>query len=116
MVKPTEKGNAVYAVAIGKLDDADYDRMLNLLRGKITTSGTVRWYFEMRDFDGWTPHAFWRDIEFDLKNKDKFERIAMVGENKWQKAMTEFMKIFSDVDMRYFDSDRAQEAKHWLAA
>lgn len=120
MIELTDRENVVYAVAHGKLDDADYDKMLGVLHSKISKYGKVRWYFEMRDFGGWTPDAFWRDLKFDVQNKDNIEKVAVVVENEWQKTMIEFTKLvtelFTNVDLRYFQSDETQVAKRWLSS
>lgn len=116
MLQITSKDHIVYMVAKGKLDDDDYDKILPLLRQKIEDHGKVSWYFQMEDFKGWSFNAFWRDIQFDVKNNNKMERIAIVGENKWQEAMTDFMKPFADAEIKYFDEDKAAEAKEWIEA
>ena len=114
MVQISSKDHIVYMMAKGKLDDDDYDEVLPLLRKKIEEYGRVSWYFEMEDFKGWSFNAFWRDIQFDAKNKSQMEKVAIVGENEWQEAMTDFMKPFADADIQYFDDDKASEAKEWI--
>lgn len=114
MVEIKENGNIVYMIAHGKLDDKDYDRMLPLIRQKIDKHDNIRWYFEMRDFKGWTASAFWRDVKFDLKNMDHLEKVAIVGENDWQKWMTKAMKPFTDAEIKYFDEKNAGEAGAWI--
>ena len=42
----------------------------------------------MKDFHGWDAGALWEDIKFDLKHFSDIERVAMVGEKKWQKGMS----------------------------
>lgn len=98
-------------VAEGKLDDDDYDRMLPFLTKKMDDFGEVNWYFQMKDFKGWSFNAFWRDVQFDVKDHNRLGKVAMVGENKWHEAMTEFMKPFTDAEIRYFKEEEAQAAR-----
>ena len=42
------------------------------------------------------------------------ERLAMVGEKKWQKGMATFCKPFTTATIRYFDHADAVEARKWL--
>lgn len=114
MILLKEKNNVVYAIAEGKLRDEDYDRMLPLLRKKVEEYGSVRWYFQMKNFEGWTFNTFWRDIQFDFKNNDKIEKVAMVGESKWHEAMTEVMKLFAKAEVRYFREEDSDEALGWI--
>ena len=60
--------NIVYTVAEGKLTNEDYERLIPLLQEKVRSFGTIRWYFEMKEFEGWSLSAMWRDIKFDFKN------------------------------------------------
>lgn len=102
-------------VATGKLDDADYDQMLPLLRQKTERHEKMNWYFQMKGFKGWTLHAFWRDIKFDLQNSSKLNRVAIVGEKKWHELMTDAMKPFTSADIQYFDEKEAEKAMEWIS-
>ena len=44
----------------------------------------------------------------------EFERLAMVGEEKWQHGMAIFCKPFTRATVRYFDHANAAEARKWL--
>ncbi len=114
MLQIEENRNIVYTIARGKLDDEDYDQILPLVRSKVKEYGKVSWYFQMEDFKGWTMNAFWRDLQFDFRNSDKMEKIAMVGENKWEEVMSDFMKPFTRAEIRYFDLKDKDEARKWI--
>ena len=49
--------------------------------------GKICILFEMEDFHGWKTAALWEDLKFDLKHFAAIERLAMVGDRKWQKGM-----------------------------
>ena len=49
----------------------------------------------------------------DLKHADDYEKIAMVGEKKWQEWITRFMKPFTNAEVRYFDLK--EKAKAWIS-
>ena len=74
----------------------------------------VRWYFEMENFSGWKFNAFWKDLKMDMSHADDYEKIAMVGDKKWQDWITQFMKPFTNAEIRYFDSEQKEEAKEWI--
>jgi hypothetical protein len=44
------------------------------------------------------------------------ERVAMVGETKWQHGMAIFCKPFTTAKVRYFDGPATDQAREWLAA
>jgi hypothetical protein len=114
MIQIETNENNLYMVATGKLTDKDYDQMIPLLRDKIEKFDKINWYFQMKDFKGWSLSAFWRDVKFDVKNKDRFKKIAMVGESTWQKVMTELMKPFTKAEIKYFNEMQAVVAKNWI--
>ena len=50
----------------------------------------------------------------DMSHADDYEKIAMVGDKKWQDWITQFMKPFTNAEIRYFDSEQKEEAKEWI--
>ena len=44
------------------------------------------------------------------------ERLAIVGETKWEKWMVTFCKAFTTATIRYFPSEHAAEARAWITA
>jgi len=59
--------------------------------------------------------ALWHDIKFDAKHFNDIERIAMVGETKWQHGMSVFCKPFTAAKLRYYDHSAIEEARDWLS-
>jgi hypothetical protein len=39
--------------------------------------------------------TLWEDIKFDVKHFNDIERLAITGENKWEKGMAAFCKPFT---------------------
>lgn len=106
--------NIIYTVAEEKLTDDDYERLIPLLEEKVRSYGKIRWYFEMKEFEGWSLSAMWRDLKFDFSNNENLERIAMVGNKDWEKQLTLLMKPFTGATIQYFDSSEKDEAKNWI--
>lgn len=106
--------NIVYTIAEGKLEDEDYNRIIPLLEEKISTFGKIRWYFEMKDFHGWSVSALWKDLKFDFQNRNRFDRVAIIGDKKWEKGMTKLMKPFTDAEITFFKSEDREKAKYWI--
>ena len=64
----------------------------------------------MHDFHGWTLGAVWEDVKFDLRHFSHIERLALVGDTKWEAGMAMFCKPFTTAKVRYFDESKAEEA------
>ena len=69
---------------------------------------------QMHDFHGWSAGALWEDLKFDVHYFRDIERLAMVGEKKWQKGMSKFCKPFTTATIRYFDRSQEDEARTWV--
>jgi len=98
----------------GKLVEADYEHFVNEFERLIRQHGKLRVLFDMDDFHGWDAGAAWEDIKFDIKHFTDIERLAMVGDKKWQHGMAIFFKPFTKATIRYFDHAEAAEARKWL--
>lgn len=106
--------NIVYTIAEETLTEKDYEKMIPLLNTKVELYGKIRWFFQMKNFTGWTPKALWEDIKFDVKNADNLEKIAMVGEKTWQDMMTDIIKPFTSANVKYFKESEVDKAKKWI--
>jgi hypothetical protein len=99
----------------GKLHDADYQNFVPQVDAAIAKQGKVRMLAQFHDFHGWDAKALWDDIKFSTTHCTKIERIALVGEEDWEKWMSTVCKPFTMAKIRYFDAGQLEEAKTWLA-
>ena len=107
-------GRLLAVHATGKLTSEDYAAFVPRVEGLIARHGKIRLLFEMHDFHGWTLGAFWEDVKFDLKHINHIERLAIVGEKRWQQGMSTFCKPFTTARIRYFSQDQIEQATEWL--
>ncbi|MGA9588634.1 MAG: STAS/SEC14 domain-containing protein [Salegentibacter sp.] len=114
MVTIEAKDNIIYSIAEDKLDDQDYDKIVPLLEETIRNFKDIRWYFEMKNFHGWTPSAMWEDAKLDFEHKDNFEKIAMVGSEKWEDWLSQLMKPFTKAEIKFFKLEEKELAKAWI--
>lgn len=98
----------------GKLTSADYDHFVPEFERLVGLHGKLRVLFDMTDFHGWDVGALWADTKFAIKHFADIERIAMVGETKWQHGMAAFCKPFTKATVQYFDHAEAASARAWL--
>jgi hypothetical protein len=111
----TSAPNIIAVRASGKLSTADYDAFVPEVERLIKQHGKVRILFEMHDFHGWELGALWEDTKFEIKHFSHIERLAMVGDKKWEKGMAAFCKPFTSAKIRYFDVAEEDDAKNWIA-
>ena len=80
----------------------------------IKQEGKLRVLCRMHDFHGWTMEALWEDIKFDVKHFADIERLAFVGDRKWEAGMAVFCKPFTRATIRYFDESEFEDAMSWI--
>src|SRR5262245_52036857 len=99
----------------GKLHDEDYKQFVPLVDAAVAKSGKVRLLAQFHDFAGWDLHALWDDIKFSTTHCTAFERIALVGEKKWEQWMAKVCKPFTMAKIQYFDAAQLDAARAWVA-
>ena len=115
-LKETNGGRVLEVQLTGKLAKDDYEHFIPAVERLVQAHGKIRMLVEMHDFHGWTAGALWQDIKFDAKHFADIERLAIVGEKKWQHGMAAFCKPFTSAEVRYFDRAAIDQARDWLAA
>jgi hypothetical protein len=98
----------------GKLHDEDYKQFVPGWEIITTAEGKLRLFLQFEDFHGWNMDATWDDFKLSPKHDSDFERIAIVGDRKWEKLMTRFAKPFIPATIEYFDRSEIAAAWAWL--
>jgi hypothetical protein len=99
----------------GKLHDDDYAHFQPEVESVIAEAGKVRLLAQFHDFHGWDLHALWDDVKFSTKHCADVERVALVGEKKWEEWMAKVCKPFTLAKVRYFDAGEIDSAWSWLS-
>ncbi|WP_442510383.1 STAS/SEC14 domain-containing protein [Novipirellula sp. SH528] len=98
----------------GKLKKEDYAHFTPEVEQAVKKHGKIRMLVEMHDFHGWTLGAVWEDIKFDVHHYSHIERLAFVGDKKWEAGMATFCKPFTAATVRYFDETKSDAASLWI--
>ncbi len=107
-------GKILMVKLTAKLTKQDYEHFSPEVNRLIGQYGKIRILVQMHDFHGWTMGALWEDIKFDLKHFTHIERLALVGDKKWEAGMAMFCKPFTTATVRYFDETKSDEASKWI--
>ena len=98
----------------GQLSAGDYDKLEPSVEKLMKSCGRIKILFIMQDFHGWEMGAVWEDIKFATKHCRDIEKVAMVGENSWEKWMATICKPFTMSSIKYFDTGEDDAARNWL--
>jgi hypothetical protein len=109
-------GNSLEVQLTGKLTKEFYEKLAPVVEEQIKEHGKLRILVVMHDFHGWTAGAIWEDLKFDFKHSRDIEKVAMVGDKKWEQAMAAVCKPFTGAKIQYFDQSQLEDARKWLAA
>lgn len=98
----------------GKLTHEDYEVMIPVIERAISAAGEKEFdiVVDMRDFEGWELEAAFDDFKFGMEIKDSFDKMAVVGDEKWEEWSVEAMSHLTKGEMKFFrDYD---EAYRWI--
>jgi hypothetical protein len=111
---PRSAGNVLGFKMSGKLHDEDYKKFVPIVDQTVAAKGKVRMLALFQDFHGWDLKALWDDIKFSTTHCLEVERIALVGDKKWEEWMAKVCKPFTMAKIRYFDVSDLESAWKWL--
>jgi hypothetical protein len=67
------------------------------------------------DFCGWVGTEVWNDMTFFVQHGDRIEKIALVGNPKWETRMLMFTGAgLRRAPVRYFTPEQLDAARAWL--
>lgn len=92
----------------------DYRKHRPFIDSFIESHGKLRLLLHLVGDIRWQPKAIWEDIKFDFKHALDLDRIAVVGDRRWEQGMATLYKLFSSADTRYFPPREIEDARKWL--
>jgi hypothetical protein len=113
-LEKTEKGAIVTLTIKKKLDKEDYETFVPMIERQIEAGAPIRLIVELKDFEGWTAGALWEDTKFAARHFKDIERMAVIGDSRWEKGGTFFFKPFTAAKVRYFDKNDIEQARKWI--
>jgi len=113
-LKEEDDGKSLVIHVSGKLAKTDYPDFVSEFERLVRQHGKLRVLFDMTGLQGWDVGAAWEDTKFGIKHFADIERMAMVGDRKWQHGMAVLFKPFTKATIRYFDQPDAAEARKWF--
>ena len=105
-----ENGGKLLAVHVsGKLTASDYEHFVPEFERLVGLHGKLRVLFNMAGLHGWTAGALWEDTKFAMHHFSDIDRVAVVGEKKWQECLATFCKPFTKATVKYFDHNDGRQ-------
>lgn len=101
----------------GKLKKSELDRAQASALEIIERHGKVRILVIAQDFLGWDREGDWGDVSFQVKHDEHIEKIAVVGEKRWEDLAVAFVgKGLRPVAIEYFPLTDLAKARAWVGS
>jgi hypothetical protein len=98
----------------GKLAKGDYRQFVQNFEQHFRQYGKFSVLFDMTGFHGWKAGALWDEIKFDSTHYVDIDRLAMVGDTKWERDLEQFCELFTRTPIQYFNQADLADARTWL--
>ncbi|MGD8251126.1 MAG: STAS/SEC14 domain-containing protein [Desulfobacterales bacterium] len=113
-VENSPAGKIITLIFRETLSKQDYEAFVPQITGFMKDGSTIRLLVELRQFKGWTAGALWEDTKFATRHFKDIDRLAVVGDKRWEMGVTVFVKPFTGATVRYFDEDHRHQARQWV--
>ncbi|RRS32286.1 MAG: hypothetical protein P794_01350 [Epsilonproteobacteria bacterium (ex Lamellibrachia satsuma)] len=113
-MKRNKKRLFIEITMLGKLTHEDYRIFVPMIDKalKETKGSAVDLLVDMRDFKGWEFVAAWDDFKFGVKHRNAFDKMAIIGNKKWEEASIAMMSHLMEGKAKYFN--KREKALSWL--
>jgi hypothetical protein len=109
-------GNLLGFKAIGKITKEDYAFLTAEVEAVINEAGTLRLLLDLEEMTGEEAKAWGPDLKFGHEYRKKIEKMASVGDKKWQKWLTAVVDPFYAREAEFFPTADRAAAWEWLQA
>jgi len=99
---------------VGKLTHEDYEKINPMIDSALAgvKDPVVNAFIDCSELEGWELRAAWDDFKLGLKHNSKFNRIAILGNQKWLEYSTKIGAWFLSGEIKYFEDK--EEALNWI--
>jgi hypothetical protein len=105
-------GNLLGYAIEDRLTEDEVLRMQGELSAAMERHGSVRLLARLEGLEGVEPSAVWQDLKMTPEYVRNIERMAVVGEARWQEWSTKLAGAFTEA--RHFAPDELDQAWAWL--
>ncbi|MBD66115.1 MAG: hypothetical protein CME62_12965 [Halobacteriovoraceae bacterium] len=98
----------------GKVDKAEYRKILTELEDKLKFTDEVDLLVDMSDLDKMTFGAMWEDLKFDVKNFRVIRKFAIIGNEDDRGVLATISEPFVTDEARFFPISKVESARSWI--
>lgn len=98
----------------GRLTDDEVEAMHEQLDAIIADEGSARVLVDLTAMEGMEPAAVWEDLRRSVRKLDDIERMAVVGDETWQRWLTTASEKVTPAEVRHYAPGESGAAWAWL--
>lgn len=112
--KSSADNNIVELVIEGKIQESDFDRVLDSMKADIQKHGKIKVLEDVRSFEGADLMVFWKDLKASPLVND-ITHVAIVADAKWMRTIAEAVGTILSAEVKAFEQSQIETARKWLA-
>ncbi|MEA5472849.1 STAS/SEC14 domain-containing protein [Synechococcus sp. CCY9201] len=110
-----EHNGVIQVRLIGRLEPSAYDHIDADIAALFSRVTPVKLLLDLRDFDGWSGlAALGEHLSLIREHRSAPRRVAVVGQQNWQKLVQKLLSRFTSAETRFFDVAHSAQAELWL--
>jgi len=111
-----ESGEGLITLKIsGLLKRAELARAEKVAIEAMKSAPKIKLLIIIESFQGWDNKDNWEDVSFQAQYDPQIEKIAIVGDKRWQELAEVFVgKGLRSMDIRYFAPSEIAVARSWI--
>jgi len=98
----------------GTVKKEDYGNMVPEVKAVVQEEGSANLLLDLTDFKWEALDAWGADMKFGRDYHKKIEKMAIVGDKRWQKWMAKIADPFYAGEAKFFDAVDSDAAWTWL--
>jgi hypothetical protein len=109
-------GSPIAVRISGILRRDEFTKLQALFMEAVKHRGKVSLLVLLEDFEGWDERDNWNSVPFHLEHDEQVEKIAIVGDTKWEDLFGAFLgKGLRKIPIRHFPPAGLKTARAWLS-
>ncbi|MEM9380516.1 MAG: STAS/SEC14 domain-containing protein [Planctomycetota bacterium] len=108
------RGRIIHVLVRGWIDEEAYEHIVPHVDEAVFEYDMARILFDLTDYVGREPGSTFEDIELDLPNFKKVERVAILAHEQLKPRMEWFCRPFTTAKVEFFPTSEREKAQEWI--
>ncbi len=109
-------GNVIGYRVAGVIEKSDYAPLTAEVEALVAQYGSIRMLCDMQEFRWEAVDAWGADLRFGSELHHKIEKMAIVGDKRWEQLIAKLVSPFYAKEGKYFSVAEIDQAWEWLRA